>query len=172
MLISTNHTFDSLWVNYDYDWYIQKGLALPQHLQEILWAQIILNEYGIWLKSFYIPHQSPQNYRQIDYEDDNHFHISDGVMNQQMILLFWITMSYELAMKFYKKWLEDIRIWFSFQTREMSKAWAVSHWIYDENDFYDTNDRISFYLKRPENMTITDEDINLIKDTALLIIDL
>lgn len=77
-----------------------------------------------------------------------------------------------LALRFKKEWLKGIRVWFSFQSKDMAIEWAKEYWIYDKHDFHAMNDRISFYLMRQHTVVIPEQDINSVTSAALITIDI
>jgi hypothetical protein len=62
---------------------------LPKNLQDLLLDDIVINQYGVGLKSVYNPRKSPIEIKQSYFEDDqNHFHISDGAIDPEKIFSY------------------------------------------------------------------------------------
>jgi len=173
MKIFTNSIFDSFANETDLSWIFQHKVILPVSLEKIIQDELVVNKYGIGFKSSYIPCENPDWYGQSYYEDDrNHFHTSDWIMTAKEVFIYWTAMVYYLVLKFKMNKVTNTRIWFSFQDIDMSINWHKKNSIYDKNDFYSINDRVSFYMLREWEMPISELEISDLDDTAIIIVDL
>jgi hypothetical protein len=148
---------------------------LPTEVKKIIDDEIIVNEFGITLKSFNRLYKATESWdRQSFIEDNqNHFHVDwyiDPPDNKRAFMLGVYTLIL-LADKFQQENIKGMRFFLSFQTPELGKQWSKEKNLDKEGDKYNISDRLSFHTRRDGEVVIA-IDKNEETFLAILIIDI
>lgn len=174
MKIAYNELFKQLLTEYNLPNDLSFSVDLPTEVQNILDDQILITDLGITLKSFDRLHKATQNWenQSIIEDSENHFHVDwyiEPADNKKAFMLGVKTLIL-LANKFQQEKISGIRFWYSFQTPEIGKNWAMQHNLHEEDEEHFISDRLSFYkLRDGEYVISTNETEN--NFWAILIID-
>jgi hypothetical protein len=175
MTITYNKIFKQILTEYNLPDDFSFSVDLPTEVQEILADQIVMNEFGVTLKSFDRLHEATQDWenQSIIEDSENHFHVDwhiEPADNKKAFMLGVKTLTL-LAGKFHEEKINGIRFWYSFQTPEFGRLWAIQNNHDEEDNKHFISDRLSFYkLREGENIISTNENENHF--CAILMIDL
>jgi len=149
-------------------------INLPEDIKKILEDEIVHNEYGISLKSFgplYKAKETWENQSTIE-DNENHFHVDyfEEFSNSKSTFMLGVKTLKLLAEKFKQEKFSNLRFWFSFQTLELAKEFDRKNGFGENGSKHFISDRLSFHLKRENEVIISLEKEN--HDFAILIIDI
>lgn len=165
MTTTYNEIFKQLLTEYNLPDDLSFSVDLPIEVQNILDDQIVINEFGVTLKSFDRLHKATQDWenQSIIEDSENHFHVDwhiEPADNKKAFMLGVKTLTL-LADKFQKEGIKGIRFWYSFQTPELGRLWAKRNNLDEEDDELFISDRLSFYkLREGENIISTNDNEN------------
>lgn len=175
MITAYNEIFKQLLIEFNLPDDFSFSVDLPTEVQEILDDQIVINKYGVTLKSFDKLYKATQDWenQSIIEDSENHFHVDwyiEPADNKKAFMLGVKTLTL-LAEKFQKENIKGIRFWYSFQTPELGRLWAIENNIDEEDEEHFISDRLSFYKMRDgEDIISTNENDN--KFCAIFTIDI
>ena len=175
MTTTYNEIFKQLLTEYNLPNDLSFSVDLPIEVIEILNDKISITDLGVTLKSFDRLYKATQDWenQSIIEDSENHFHVDwhiEPADNKKAFMLGVKTLTL-LADKFQKENIEGIRFWFSFQTPELGRLWAIENNLDEKDDEHFISDRLSFYkLRDGENIISTSENED--KFCAILTIDI
>lgn len=175
MRIIYNEIFRQLLIEYKLPSDLLFEVKLPTEILKILNDQILLTELGVTLKSFDRLYKATQDWenQSIIEDAENHFHVDWHIKNDDNKSAFMLgvkTLTL-LANKFQKEKINGIRFWYSFQTPEHGKHYALQNNLNESNDEHFISDRLSFYKLRDNENIISENEIENMF-SAILIIDI
>jgi hypothetical protein len=174
MTITSNRLFDQLYRQYGLETKQILAVKIPIGLQNIFNKRIFIKSNKILIPSlgeiFTIMNKS-RNLSDVE-DFNNHFHVSGYAKpkTNKMTFMLAIRVIQFLAEKFEKRKIKGIRFWMSFETKEISEAWAKANNLHERGDKHYINDRLSFYKRRKDEYIIDVDSRH--EQTAILIIDI
>jgi hypothetical protein len=175
MTTNYNTIFKQFLTEYDLSDDFSFSVDLPIEVQNILDSQILITDFGVTLTSFDRLYKAKQDWenQSIIEDNENHFHVDwyiEPADSKKAFILGIKTLTL-LADKFQNEKISGIRFWYSFQTPELGKRWAIHNNLAEEDDVHLISDRLSFYkLRDGENIISTNE--NESQFWAILTIDI
>lgn len=159
MKTTYNEIFKQLLIAYKLPDNLLFSVDLPQEVKNIISDQIVTTDLGITLKSFGGLYKATQDWenQSIIEDNENHFHLDwfiEPADNRKAFMLGVKALTL-LADKFQKENITGVRFWYSFQTPELGRLWAMQNNIDEEDDEHFISDRLSFYTLREGENDIT-----------------
>ncbi len=157
MKIQSNSLFKEMLKEYKLPDDFSFKVNLPKDVKDILNAQIIKTDLGIFLKGngvLYPARKKHENKSNIE-DFQNHFHVDWHIEppNDKKVFMLGVKTLYLLAEKFEMLKISGVRFWYSFQTPELAKVWCKSVKLEDDGEHY-LSDRLSFYTRRKDEKVI------------------
>jgi hypothetical protein len=152
MNLKYNRTFKQFLLNFNLPEDLSFSVKFPNEVQEILADQVLINEYGITLKSngeLGKLSEQWQNYSIME-DFENHFHVDSYIHppDNKKIFMLGVKTLISLAEKFHDEKIKGVRFWYWFQTPELGELWAKEMKLQEDNAEYFLGDRLSFHFRR------------------------
>lgn len=175
MNIIYNEIFNTFLTEFNLPDDLSFSIDLPMEVQKIILSPIVKNEHGITLKTFGQLHKASDKWenQSIIEDNENHFHVDCYIEppESKKAFMLGVKILTILAKKLESEKIKGIRLWYSFQTPELGKAWMKQHNFEEDNNEYFISDRLSFFKRRQKEEIISTKGFES-KYWAIMIIDI